>query len=186
MKMNNVKKQQGFTLIELVVVIVILGILAVTAAPKFINLQSDARTATLQAIKASMESANTLVHSKSLILGNDTKAKADSPTVIVNSAGDIVNLSVGYPVSISAAPVDAAADWAKLLDVNADDFLIADDAIAGYVVVYPTLGAKPTAIPANLKAPNAATASNVEDCFAFYKESTVAGTKPSMGVAVCL
>ncbi|MGL4750761.1 MAG: type II secretion system protein, partial [Shewanella sp.] len=37
------KRQQGFTLIELVVVIIILGILAVTAAPKFINLQSDAR-----------------------------------------------------------------------------------------------------------------------------------------------
>ena len=37
------KKQGGFTLIELVVVIVILGILAVTAAPKFLNLQDDAK-----------------------------------------------------------------------------------------------------------------------------------------------
>ncbi|MBM7073074.1 prepilin-type N-terminal cleavage/methylation domain-containing protein [Shewanella sp. 202IG2-18] len=41
------QKQQGFTLIELVVVIIILGILAVTAAPKFINLQSDARKSAL-------------------------------------------------------------------------------------------------------------------------------------------
>ena len=37
------KKQGGFTLIELVVVIVILGILAVTAAPRFLNLQDDAK-----------------------------------------------------------------------------------------------------------------------------------------------
>lgn len=37
------KKQAGFTLIELVIVIIILGILAVTAAPKFLNLQDDAR-----------------------------------------------------------------------------------------------------------------------------------------------
>ena len=40
------KRSAGFTLIELVIVIVILGILAVTAAPKFLNLQSDARAST--------------------------------------------------------------------------------------------------------------------------------------------
>ena len=45
------KRQQGFTLIELVVVIIILGILAVTAAPKFINLQSDARASAIQGLK---------------------------------------------------------------------------------------------------------------------------------------
>lgn len=45
------KQPQGFTLIELVVVIVILGILAVTAAPQFLNLQGDARRASLQGLK---------------------------------------------------------------------------------------------------------------------------------------
>ncbi|MDG2667452.1 prepilin-type N-terminal cleavage/methylation domain-containing protein, partial [Vibrio parahaemolyticus] len=48
------KKQTGFTLIELVVVIVILGILAVTAAPRFLNLQNDARKARLEGMKGAI------------------------------------------------------------------------------------------------------------------------------------
>lgn len=45
------RKSNGFTLIELIVVIVILGILAVSAAPKFIDLQSDARAAVVNGLK---------------------------------------------------------------------------------------------------------------------------------------
>ena len=58
------KKQHGFTLIELVVVIVILGILAVIAAPKFMNLQNDARTATLKGMKGILESTVDTVYAK--------------------------------------------------------------------------------------------------------------------------
>ena len=43
-------RQQGFTLIELIVVIVILGILAVTAAPKFMNLTSDANASVVKSL----------------------------------------------------------------------------------------------------------------------------------------
>lgn len=64
-----VKKNDGFTLIELIVVIVILGILSAAAAPKFINLQRDAKIACLQGLKGAIHSANNLVRGKAIIQG---------------------------------------------------------------------------------------------------------------------
>lgn len=62
-------KKNGFTLIELVVVIVILGILAVVAAPKFMNLQVDARNAALKGLKGAIESTLDVTYAKLTILG---------------------------------------------------------------------------------------------------------------------
>lgn len=51
------KTQQGFTLVELIIVIVILGILAVTAAPRFLNFQGDAKVSVLRGIEGSLRAA---------------------------------------------------------------------------------------------------------------------------------
>ena len=58
-------RQQGFTLIELIVVIVILGILAVTAAPKFMNLTSDANASVVKSLSGAVRTAAMQVYAKS-------------------------------------------------------------------------------------------------------------------------
>ncbi|MDO6581920.1 type II secretion system protein [Photobacterium sp. 2_MG-2023] len=70
------KRQGGFTLIELVVVIVILGILAVTAAPRFLNLQDDARNSALQGLRGAIVGASGIVYGKAAVRGNETSDEA--------------------------------------------------------------------------------------------------------------
>ena len=103
------QKQQGFTLIELVVVIIILGILAVTAAPKFINLQGDARVSALAGMQAALKSANSLVYAKAAIEG---KEKLDFTDLTID--GGIVKTEFGY---LSAD----AQSLAIALDIEFDD-----------------------------------------------------------------
>ncbi|KAE8177439.1 type II secretion system protein [Photobacterium carnosum] len=62
-------RNKGFTLIELVVVIVILGILAVVAAPKFMGLQREARIADLKGLEGSLKAANEMVYAKAAMKG---------------------------------------------------------------------------------------------------------------------
>ena len=155
--MNTMNKTQqgGFTLIELIVVIVLLGILAVTAAPKFINMQDDANTAVLNGIKASMESAKAMTNGKVLVAG---KQNATSYTLEDVSGPDKDAVMVkGYP--------DASwtNTWINLLDINAvlstadarnADFVVYEGDATNPMLVVPTStltlndsGVAPAAVP---------------------------------------
>ena len=100
------RKQNGFTLIELVVVIVILGILAATAAPKFMDLQKDARISAANGLAGAVKSAISMTYSKAILAGKD---KAASGLYVCNSgaataectstSADAVELAYGRPAA---------------------------------------------------------------------------------------
>lgn len=89
------KNAKGFTLIELVVVIVILGILSVTAAPRFLNLQNDAKKSVMQGARASLQFVVDSVYYKSVIQGTDSQR-----AVQTDVDGVQIQTYYGYPQEI--------------------------------------------------------------------------------------
>ncbi len=99
------KKQSGFTLIELIVVIVILGIMAAIAGPRFVDLQSDARLSVMQGVEGSIRSAATLVYSKALIESIESTDEGGGTPPSVDVQGGTVLTKFGYPsAGTSATP----------------------------------------------------------------------------------
>ncbi len=94
--MSSKVKQGGFTLIELVVVITILGILAAFAVPRFASLEGQARLAATQSIGGSVRSGAALAHALWL-------AQGDPTSTTVTMEGNTITMSNGYPNAATIA-----------------------------------------------------------------------------------
>jgi MSHA pilin protein MshA len=98
-------KARGFTLIELVVVITILGILAAFAIPKFISLDTQARVATVNALAGSVKSAAALAHSLEMANGGAAAASVTMEGATV-TMGNFYPDFAGIPLAINMSGAD--------------------------------------------------------------------------------
>jgi MSHA pilin protein MshA len=115
-------QSDGFTLIELVVVITILGILAAFAVPKFIALDSQARVATVNGLAGSVKSAASLARSMSMATSNTVSVVMEGATVtLLNNYPD--SSASGIPLAVNTSASDftytpgagaGAGTWAKV------------------------------------------------------------------------
>lgn len=92
----------GFTIIELVVVIVVIGILAATALPRFVDITGDAHDATVEAIGASLRSGVGLTHASWLAKG----ASASVNATTVEGGGTVGMTDSGWPQNTASGGGD--------------------------------------------------------------------------------
>ncbi|WP_019002621.1 type II secretion system protein [Succinimonas amylolytica] len=135
-----IKSSHGFTLIELIVVIVILGILAAVAAPKFMDLQSDAKASALKGMEAALKSMDQMVYGKAVLEGKEKLSTGDANAQIIIE-GSTIRLHKGQHVQGNVSPsiealidADFDNDWFDCPKTNDNliytDFYIKDPSIA--------------------------------------------------------
>lgn len=193
------KTQQGFTLVELIIVIVILGILAVTAAPKFLNVAGDARGGTLQAVLGSVTTANSLVNAKAKIQGNSETVDEQADRFVFEGDEKIF-LAFGYPVTSTVADItiasvdyvglddsDAVTNmWTDLIDVNTNDFTVDTalvDTDTGFLVdtgttTTATIVEAVVVYPADFTLDTDAETEADNSCYVYVAQAAASGNKP--------
>nr|WP_283104285.1 prepilin-type N-terminal cleavage/methylation domain-containing protein [Shewanella gelidimarina] len=125
----------GFTLIELVIVIIILAIVFVIAAPKFLDISSDAKAAKVRALASLISSQNQLAFAKSTLAnietlegctylcGSHPNWDVDVGEYFIDASGTRLYVNLGYPISpLSSTEVND--NYRRVFGLNEDEFYI--------------------------------------------------------------
>ncbi|HME40756.1 MAG TPA: prepilin-type N-terminal cleavage/methylation domain-containing protein [Steroidobacteraceae bacterium] len=137
-------KFSGFTLIELVVVITILGILAAFAVPKFIALDTQARVATINGLAGTVKSAAALARGMSMATGNAAQVTMEGATVTLSNNYPDAS-ATGIPNAVNTAATDftytagATGIWAKVGAPGTCTVTYAPATVAAGVVTPPVI-----------------------------------------------
>lgn len=192
--MKTLNKQQGFTLVELIIVIVILGILAVTAAPRFLNFTGDARVAVLNSAAAAIKAGNSLVYGKTAIAGLTGAALScyarTTQTVVAAAATEVTanGTEALVPVTNCAAAANTVDLRFGYLDADVPSFTAALD-LADFVIADATAPTVAYTVP--LIAGTIRLAGSTADlnpavattgCYLTYTEATAANTEPTITI----